>query len=45
MRPIVCVPGECVFNEGDIGNEMYFVIRGKLEVVMNNEHLSVLNRL
>ncbi|MGB5849016.1 MAG: ion transporter [Ignavibacteriaceae bacterium] len=42
MRPIVCVPGECVFNEGDIGNEMYFVIRGKLEVVMNDEHLSVL---
>ena len=42
MRPIVCVPGECVFNEGDIGNEMYFVIRGKLEVVMNNETLSVL---
>lgn len=42
MRPIVCVPGECVFNAGDIGNEMYFVIRGKLEVVMNNESLSVL---
>ena len=42
MRPIVCVPGESVFNEGDIGNEMYFVIRGKLEVVMNNEPLSVL---
>ena len=42
MRPIVCVPGECVFNEGDIGNEMYFVIRGKLAVVINNETLSVL---
>jgi voltage-gated potassium channel len=42
MRPIICVPGECVFNEGDIGNEMYFVIRGKLEVVMNNEPLTVL---
>jgi len=42
MRPIVCVPGECVFNEGDIGNEMYFVIRGKLEVVMNDEPLSIL---
>ena len=42
MRPIVCVPDECVFNEGDIGNEMYFVIRGKLEVVMNDEPLSVL---
>ena len=42
LRPIVCVPGEYVFNEGDIGNEMYFVIRGKLEVIMNNEALSVL---
>ena len=42
MRPIVCVPGEYIFNEGDIGNEMYFVIRGKLEVVMNDESLSIL---
>jgi voltage-gated potassium channel len=42
MRPIVCIPGECVFKENDIGHEMYFVIRGTLEVVYNDEVLLVL---
>lgn len=42
MRPIVCVPDENVFKENDIGHEMYFIIRGKLEVIMNEKVLSVL---
>jgi hypothetical protein len=42
MRPIVCVPDECVFKEDDIGHEMYFIIRGKLEVIMNEKVLTVL---
>jgi voltage-gated potassium channel len=42
MRPIVCVPDEYVFKEDDIGHEMYFIIRGKLEVIMNKKVLSVL---
>jgi Cyclic nucleotide-binding domain/Ion transport protein len=33
LRPLVFTPGEYVFKEGDKGNEMYFVIRGRLEVV------------
>jgi Cyclic nucleotide-binding domain/Ion transport protein len=36
LRPLVFTPGEYVFKEGDKGNEMYFVIRGRLEVVENN---------
>jgi len=42
MRPIVCVPEECIFKENDIGNEMYFVIRGKLKVISNGKELSTL---
>ncbi|MCZ6702196.1 MAG: ion transporter [Ignavibacteria bacterium] len=42
MRPIVSVPGECIFAEGDLGNEMFFVIRGKLEVILNDEVISIL---
>ena len=26
-------PGDCVFNEGDAGKEMYFVVKGELEVL------------
>ena len=42
MRPIVCVPNEYVFKENDLGHEMYFIIRGKLEIIMNEKVLSVL---
>jgi hypothetical protein len=42
MRPIVCVPNEYVFKEGDTGNEMYFVIKGKLNVISGKEEISVL---
>ncbi len=42
MRPIVSLPGECIFAEGDLGNEMLFVIRGKLEVILNDEVISIL---
>jgi hypothetical protein len=42
MRPIVCIPDEYVFKEGDYGNEMYFVIRGKLKVISSKDEISVL---
>jgi len=42
MRPMVCVPDEYVFKENDIGHEMFFIIRGKLEVISNNDVLTVL---
>ena len=42
MRPIVSVPDEYIFKADDIGHEMYFIIRGKLEIIMNEKVLSVL---
>lgn len=42
MRPIVCVPDEFVFREGDYGNEMFFVIRGKLKVITGSKEISML---
>ncbi len=37
LRPLVFTPGEYVFKEGDKGNEMFFVIRGELEVISGKE--------
>ena len=42
MRPQVCVPGERVFSEGEQGNEMYFIIRGKLQIFLNKKVVSTL---
>jgi hypothetical protein len=42
MRPIVCIPDEYVFKERDYGNEMYFVIRGRLKVISSKGETSVL---
>ncbi len=33
MKPLVFTPGDFVFKKGDVGNEMYFIIRGMLEVI------------
>ena len=38
LRPVVFTPGEYVFREGDKGNEMFFVIQGKLEVIYSDEN-------
>lgn len=43
MRPIVSVPDELIFKEGEIGDEMYFVIRGKLKVISGDKIVSTLN--
>jgi hypothetical protein len=37
LRPLIFIPGDYVFKEGDKGNEMFFVIRGKLEVISELE--------
>ncbi|MCE9500184.1 MAG: cyclic nucleotide-binding domain-containing protein [Leptospira sp.] len=33
LKPVVCTPGEYIFEEGEIGDKMYFINRGSLEVV------------
>ncbi len=38
LKPLIFTPGEYVFKEGDKGNEMYFIIRGKLEVISIDEN-------
>ena len=35
MRPEYCVPMDLVFREGDVGKEMYFLVKGLLQVVVN----------
>jgi Ion transport protein/Cyclic nucleotide-binding domain len=42
MRPQVCIPGETIFEEGDIGNEMFFVIRGNLHVYNGDKKISTI---
>jgi voltage-gated potassium channel len=37
LRPVVYTPGDYIFREGDRGNEMYFVIKGKLKVMSGDE--------
>jgi len=37
LTPRVVVPGDYVFKEGDHGEEMFFVVHGILEVIMNGE--------
>jgi len=38
LRPVVYTPGDYVFREGDKGNEMYFIIKGKLKVLTGDEN-------
>ena len=33
MTPVVVAPGEYIFHAGETGDEMYFISRGRLEVV------------
>ncbi|MBU2493536.1 MAG: cyclic nucleotide-binding domain-containing protein [Bacteroidetes bacterium] len=43
LKPVVLTPGDCVFSEGDTGKEMYFVVKGELEVLnKENKQLAVL---
>jgi len=39
MRPVVFMPGDFVFREGEVGKDMYFISRGELEVVARNGQL------
>lgn len=44
LRPVVYTPGDYIFKEGDRGNEMYFVIKGKLKILSGDES-KILNTL
>jgi len=44
LRPVVYTPGDYIFKQGDRGNEMYFLIKGKLKVLTGDES-KVLNTL
>lgn len=37
LKPIVVVPNSFVFREGDVAKEMYFVVSGKLKVIIETE--------
>lgn len=34
LKPVILTPGDFVFKEGDEGHEMYFVVNGRLEVLL-----------
>jgi voltage-gated potassium channel len=36
LKPIVFTPGEFVFRSGDVGDNMYFVIKGELNAISND---------
>jgi Ion transport protein/Cyclic nucleotide-binding domain len=42
MRPLIFTPGDFIFKQGDKGSEMYFVIRGNLEVITDAGVVSAL---
>ncbi len=44
LRPVVYTPGDYIFKSGDRGNEMFFLIKGKLKVLTGDES-KVLNTL
>ncbi len=33
LKPVVYMPGDWIFDTGDIGNEMYFISKGSVEVL------------
>jgi voltage-gated potassium channel len=43
MKPLIFTPGDFVFKKGDKGNEMYFVIKGNLEVVSDTGAINTLS--
>ena len=32
LKPLILVPGDCLFHYGDVGDEMYFIVKGELSV-------------
>jgi hypothetical protein len=42
LKPVVAIPGEMIIKEGDIGNEMYFILKGEMSLVTSKSELKVL---
>ena len=36
LRPVVCLPGDYIFREGDMSRDMYFIRHGRVQVVMDD---------
>ncbi|KAJ3061232.1 hypothetical protein HK102_009188, partial [Quaeritorhiza haematococci] len=35
LRPIYCVKGDKIFEQGMLGNEMYFILNGTVDIIVN----------
>jgi len=42
LQPVACGDGDAIVTKGDVGNEMYFVCRGQVEVLDGSKRLNVL---
>ncbi len=40
LKPVVFTPGDFIFKEGEMGNEMFFVVQGELKVMNNNRTIT-----
>ena len=38
LRPLIMTPGDAIIRRGEIGEEMFFINRGKIEVLGPDEH-------
>ncbi len=43
LKPVIALPGDIVFKAGDIGEEMYFISRGDVEILAGTEHIAFLS--
>lgn len=44
LKPMVSIPGEIIFRQGDVGHEMYFILKGKMAVIKSeNKVVKVLS--
>jgi glucose-6-phosphate 1-dehydrogenase len=42
LQPVTCGDGDTIITKGDVGNDMYFVCRGQVEVLDGSKRLNVL---
>ncbi|MBA4405687.1 hypothetical protein C0389_00260 [bacterium] len=42
LKPVVATPGEVIMKEGDIGNEMFFILKGELSFITGDKEFKIL---